>query len=1119
MTGDRWVHVKEIFNGALACPSEARSAFVDAACADDAELRDEVCRLLRAHESAGSFIDGLPIAQASVSEPLETLTGQTVHHYYVGRLIGAGGMGAVYEARDTALGRTVALKVVLRADEAAQARLRREAQHASQLNHPHICTIHEVGEFDGRAYIVMELVEGSRLDDLIAAGLPLDAALRYGIQVADALTYAHEQGIVHRDLKSANVVVTRQGRAKVLDFGLAERLNDGTLSELSLSRASLADAGRIAGTLPYIAPELLRGQSADARSDVWALGVLLYEMVAGLRPFAGATAFEMSSAILHEPPDALPARIPPSLGMVIRRCLAKEPSDRYQHAAEVRAALESVSIDAASNDVPADRSSARSTPARRRYIVVSIGVLFVALAASVGYWLRQGTTRPPSGIGASGRPAVAVMTFESLGDAADLAWLAHGVPSMLLTGLAQTPGLDVVSSERIDEILESLGQGSVEKLGRGQMLEVGRRSGAGALVAGSIFRVGSDIRIDVRVQDAASGRLVAAHSVRGADVFPLVDDLTGRIRRSLNVGADAPAPAVAAVTSSDLEAYRFYTEGRDALFNVRRGDARRLLEQAVRLDPSFALAIYYLSVATSREGDAAAAERYRQQLNPLLNRLPERLRLMTEADAAARAGNVDKSIKLLETLVTEYPDEELAYQRLAYTHIWTDIDRYMSTLRRGLAALPNSAFLRNDLGYGFLILGWYPEAFREFETNVKAAPNEPNPYDSLAEAYLVHGDGEKALETYARALALDASFSPSYKGRAWTFGTLGRYDEALSALAEENAIRRAAGLPVTDNVFRTAFALSRVGRYRHAEAQLAEGERLAARFQDPLVQANFQLLGAWLALERKNYVRTQQLVALAERTASAIPVFLPTQASRADVIMTALLLAGITELRAGRTDLAAVYLERQRQTYDPRSAYHRWLYRCLEGEHALALGRPLPAEAAFSRGEPPFNVPIGHWSNVFFNNLPFRDGRARAQAARGDLQGAIGSYRQLLTPHAGQKWTAVLEPRYVLELAQLLERTGNAAGAREQYRRFLELWRNADPDLPELYAARRKVGTGFAARDVPVRLFRGARAGGSYQTLVNTALREYVATKRKPLEATLRRVLREELPRVAGRGR
>jgi serine/threonine protein kinase len=326
-----WARVKELFHAAVEREPADRSGYLTAACGTDAVLRAEVERLLAAHIEAADFIEW----------PTARLTGRQIGRYQIGELIGQGGMGEVYDARDTELGRDVALKVGRSTGE--ESRLRREAQHASRLNHPNICTIHEVGVVDGRRYIVMERVEGRQLSDVIPPeGLSTNEVLRYGVQVADAVAHAHRHGVIHRDLKPANIVVTPEQRVKVLDFGLSQILPMERLKAATVAQTTVTREGMIAGTLSYMAPELLRGEQADERTDIWALGVLLYEMASGTRPFRGATQFELCASILHEPPAPMPAAVLAPLQHVIRQCLAADPRERYQNASDIKAALEAI---------------------------------------------------------------------------------------------------------------------------------------------------------------------------------------------------------------------------------------------------------------------------------------------------------------------------------------------------------------------------------------------------------------------------------------------------------------------------------------------------------------------------------------------------------------------------------------------------------------------------------------------------------------------------------------------------------------------------------------------------------------------------------------------------------
>ena len=319
-------------------------------------------------------------------------------------------MGVVYKAEDTQLRRTVALKF-LSPDSAAGPssgkRFTQEAQTASALNHPNICTIYEVGEAEGNSFIAMEYVEGRPLDRMIpSGGLPPDEVLRFGSRIVEALEHAHERGVIHRDLKTANVVISTAGRVKILDFGLAKRLIGEDLGKATLSQVSLTKEGTIAGTLPYLAPETLQGHPADARSDIWALGAVLYEMAAGKRPFEGRTGFELTSAILRDAPAPLPAQTPAGLHAAITKCLEKDLAKRFQTATEVRAALETgVLVKGSKMSGPASKSRSRWG----RWILAGVvlcvaGALIVKLAPRGGAKLETAKDRTVLSTGARPSP-------------------------------------------------------------------------------------------------------------------------------------------------------------------------------------------------------------------------------------------------------------------------------------------------------------------------------------------------------------------------------------------------------------------------------------------------------------------------------------------------------------------------------------------------------------------------------------------------------------------------------------------------------------------------------------------------------------------------------------------
>jgi serine/threonine protein kinase len=322
------------------------------------------------------------------------MIGEKLGHYRLTAKIGEGGMGVVYRARDEELNRDVAVKVLAARmlEHLGKDHLLREAQTASALNHPNICTIYQVGRVDDGFYLVMELVEGQPLDEMArGTKLTTEAVTRYGVQIADALAHAHDRQVLHRDLKGANVVITHEGRVKVLDFGLARRLDQATVDAVTRLEASVERDRSMVGTLPYMAPEILTGETATYQSDIWALGVLLYEAVAGQMPFGGSTAYGVSAAILHELPRPLPSSVPPGLSAVILRCLAKDLKDRFQRASDVRMALETIQSAAIVSEPRREEPTGSRTLVLRgiQHLDVKNGDVLLLLGTTKGAFLAR----------------------------------------------------------------------------------------------------------------------------------------------------------------------------------------------------------------------------------------------------------------------------------------------------------------------------------------------------------------------------------------------------------------------------------------------------------------------------------------------------------------------------------------------------------------------------------------------------------------------------------------------------------------------------------------------------------------------------------------------------------
>ncbi len=508
--------------------------------------------------------------------------------------LGAGGMGEVYRARDGRLGRDVAVKL-LSAEEAGGAagrvQLLREARTASALSHPNICTIFDVGEADGRVFFAMELLPGTRLDQLAGpAGLPVEDVVRYGSQVAAALDHAHRRGVVHCDLKPANVIVTETG-AKVLDFGIAGRAR--ALEAESLTR-SLDQGPAMSGTPAYMAPEQLRMQAPDERTDVWALGVLLHQIATGHLPFEGETLHDLTSAVLRDPPTPLPDRFPGGLRTVIDRCLRKDAEQRYQRASEVGAALDAVAAGAGARGL-------RSTPATpgARFLggrlawAAALGAVLLGALAVGGFMWKRGAEPP-----APARRTLAILPLRALNQQAADDFLGLGIADAVITKASQLPGLTV----RPISAVRGFAKGDVDALDAARKLQVD------VVLDGSVQRADHRVRVSLNLLDVRDGSSLWAESfdTSAADIFEVQDDIARAVAARLQVRlGPAEQAAIARRYTSSPEAYTYFTKGMYHLDNrgwdkpnrKESDEAVALFRQAIALDPAFARARAQLAYA------------------------------------------------------------------------------------------------------------------------------------------------------------------------------------------------------------------------------------------------------------------------------------------------------------------------------------------------------------------------------------------------------------------------------------------------------------------------------------------------------------------------------------------
>jgi DNA-binding winged helix-turn-helix (wHTH) protein/tetratricopeptide (TPR) repeat protein len=695
----------------------------------------------------------------------------------------------------------------------------------------------------------------------------------------------------------------------------------------------------------------------------------------------------------------------------------------------------------------ADRATSKGT---HRWRIAGLASLAAVVSALV-IWLLLGDRFPFPGATPPEPPtAVAIMHFENHIDSEEYAWLSGGIPSMLRSGLAGASGLRVMSSEKVQGVVRQIrGEHGNKELDESFFPEIARRSGARYFLVGSIVKSGPEIRVDTQLEGVSDGRMVAAHTARGTDLLALADELAGEMGRSLELGEPLPKIRAAELAGS-LDAYRLYTEGIEARTQLLLGRAERLLLEATSIDPAFAMAHWELHKVALVRHDSVAAEQYLGRALAHRERLPEPHRRLASASELLNRGEQAEAARLLEEILAQHPDEEYAYVLLANMHLASnEVEKGLSVLAGGIQSVPDSGLIRSYYGHGMLRSGRYPEAIRQFESYAQLYPDDDTPYCRLGEAYLVSGMPERALEEYSRAPSTEDTFSASSVGRAWSSAVMGQYDRALEEIDRTLVMPWGPG-PYPLMV--RSFFLSRVGRYREAQEDMQEGIRLAHQQQDDLFESRAYLLSAMLAIEKEAYA---QALTHTDRAIALLPSL--SGGARREVLMLSSLFAGIAQARSGGHQAATRHLDSLRALYDRQDPRENWWFHLLRGEIALAQGDEDAAEHAFSEGEP--ELKIGFSSASLFGsiaaNLPFRDGLARTKKVNGDLSGAIRAYRKLLMPDITQRWTGVLEPLHVLELARLLAQQGNMVAAKQQYERFLGLWSAADADSPHLAEARR----------------------------------------------------------------
>ena len=985
----------------------------------------------------------------------ELTTGSTfAGRYQIIEELGKGGMGTVYKVFDSEINEKVALKLLkpeVAADEDTIERFRNEMKLARKTSHKYVCRMYDLGRAEEIYFITMEYVSGEDLKSFIrrSGRLTVGKAIYIARQVLEGLAEAHRLGVVHRDLKPQNIMIDQEGNARIMDFGIAR----------SLKAKGITGAGVMIGTPEYMSPEQAEVKDVDQRSDLYSFGVILYEMLVGRVPFEGETLLGIAMKHknqLPQNPKELNPLIPDDLNELVLKCLEKSKEKRYQSAEDIVSDIGKIE-----REIPTtDRVISKHKGFTSKEITVTFGVkrlilpaliLLLVVASGLFLWRilpRKRLAPPPPG-----KPSLAVMYFKNNTGDEKLDHWRMAISDLLVTDLSQSRYIKILSSDQLFDILSGMDQADANSYTSKVLKDVAAQGGVKSVLVGSFAKAGDNFRIDITLQEAGTGELLSSERVEGKgeeSIFSMVDELTRKIKADLELSTEEIASDIDEeldkITTSSAAAFKFYTQGRKLHNEQKDRESIRMMEEAVAIDPGFAMAYRSMAMAFGNLGLTSENRRCLTKAFELSSRLSDRERYIIEADYYRESERLyDKAVAAYEKLLEIYPDDNMGNTNLGILYnTLEEWNKAIELYARRIRNNPEDPWAYFNILDSYLAMGWPEKAKAAFEGYINNYGENSVFRIYLALVELVQGRYDRALVEAEKADSLNPGFYWNYIAQGCAYRGLGDWEKAEAEYQKALDVEEKAGHLVARRMLGAMYQLR--GQFKRAEEEMVKGSQIAEKIGDQGWISDFNQSLAYIFLGSGRPER-----ALEEATKSLQIANEINSLSRQKHILS---VKGYAEIESGRAGDAEKTAEALRaliaQDVNKKDIRYPDLLtgRVMlnKGDYPGAIGRLIEAEELL-----PFEY--------YFDNdqALFMDALARAYFEQGDFDKARAGYEKITRLTLGAFYYGDIYARSFYRLGMISEKQGNKAKAIEHYRRFLDLWKDADPGLPEIEDAKKRL--------------------------------------------------------------